>query len=39
MQHYLGKKKLEKLVEEKKVLVLIKSLIDGREKRGALGML
>jgi hypothetical protein len=39
MQHYLGKEKLEKLVEEKKVLVLIKSLIYGREKRDAWGML
>jgi len=33
IQHYLGKEKLQKLCEERKVLALIKSLIDA----GALG--
>jgi len=39
MQHYLGKEKPEKLVEKRKVLELIKSLIYMRDKRGALGAL
>jgi len=39
MQHYLGKEKLEKLGEERKVLALIKNLIYGRDKRGAWGAL
>jgi len=37
MQNYLGKEKLEKQGEERKVV--IESLIDRREKRGALGVL
>jgi len=37
IQHSLGKEKLEKLGEEKKVLALIKSLIYVRERKEALG--
>jgi len=33
--HYLGKEKLEKLGEERKVLALIKSWIYERENRGS----
>jgi len=38
-RYYLGKEKLEKLGDERKVLALIKSLIYAREKRGAWGTL
>jgi hypothetical protein len=39
MPHFLGKGKLEKISVERKVLPLIKSLINEREKRSPWGAL